>query len=168
MGTQQDLGHLAGYILRKRVVFCKKTFYLCLEENIWCEVERVVLCDILLTELVAVIDKAIDVLREAGMEDKDLENLTKKKGQIKNYNTASCLLGLASASIWDARFTDKLDCNWDIIPFKNGVFDLVANTFRPLTPEDRLTRTLEYEYDPNVVCEELDDFLEKALPEKSR
>lgn len=51
-------------------------------------------------------------------------------------------------------FGKCLDTNPHVLAFKNGLIDLKAESletaFRPITPEDMISKTTRYDYDPNV------------------
>lgn len=53
------------------------------------------------------------------------------------------------------------DSNLALLPFRNGVFDLVERSFREHRPTDYLTKTLNYYYNPTVSKQELLIFLIK-------
>ena len=72
---------------------------------------------------------------------------------------------------------DGWDERAELIAFKNGVFDLEADEFRPGKPEDRITKFIDYDYQPDVQCPlwlrtvdqisgndpEWDEFVQKAI-----
>ena len=64
----------------------------------------------------------------------------------------------------DSGFQSKLNCKKHLVPFGNGVYDLLTNIFRPTTKNDYVNLTVGYEYDKNQNKEEVHDFLRKVLP----
>jgi len=72
---------------------------------------------------------------------------------------------------YDPRFREKLDADPYLIAFKNGVYDLKLNNFRPGRPEDFLSKSMPINY---VTYTEDDEkvgdvytFLEQVFPDKS-
>lgn len=111
--------------------------------------------------------------------DKNEEALIQNK--IKQY--AKMIANLKSAPFkanvmkecldifYDKRFRDKLDNNPNLIGFKNGVYDLKANKFRPGRPEDFISTCMPINY---IEFEEDDErindvmtFIEKVFPDRS-
>jgi P4 family phage/plasmid primase-like protien len=71
---------------------------------------------------------------------------------------------------YDRRFKLKLDQNPYLICFKNGVYDLKLNEFRPGRPEDFLSKTLPIDYKAYEKSDEdvrnVMDFLLRVFPDK--
>jgi P4 family phage/plasmid primase-like protien len=64
------------------------------------------------------------------------------------------------------RFKELLDSNLDLIGFNNGVYDLSSGVFRESSRDDRITRSVGYDYDGSD-CDnsQLDIFLQQVFPE---
>lgn len=54
------------------------------------------------------------------------------------------------ADLAEQDFYSKLNSKIDIIAFKNCIYDIIKKTTRPITKEDYLTKTLDYDYNPNI------------------
>jgi P4 family phage/plasmid primase-like protien len=65
----------------------------------------------------------------------------------------------------DFRF--KLNSKKHLIPFKNGVFDLLDRKFRKTRKDDYINLTLGFDYDINVRNEETIQFVNNILPNKA-
>ena len=61
-------------------------------------------------------------------------------------------------------FRHNLNSKKHIIPFSNGVYDLLTNTFRETQKSDYINLTMGYNYDVTVHNEEVYTFLEQVLP----
>jgi P4 family phage/plasmid primase-like protien len=61
-------------------------------------------------------------------------------------------------------FRHNLNSKKHIIPFENGVYDLLTNTFRETQKSDYINLTMGYNYDVTVHSEEVYTFLEQVLP----
>ena len=72
---------------------------------------------------------------------------------------------------YDKKFREKLDANPYIIGFKNGVYDLKLNIFRPGRPEDFLSKSMPIDYtefnESDDQVHEVHNYLEKVFPDKS-
>ncbi len=72
---------------------------------------------------------------------------------------------------YDSRFRDKLDMNPYLIGFRNGVYDLQQNAFRPGRPEDFLSKNMPIKYvelsEEEEAVQEVRIFLQKIFPDKS-
>ena len=98
-----------------------------------------------------------------------LKSINKMIGNLKNANYKTSIMKEACEVFYDPKFNDKLDKDPYLIAFKNGVYDLRLNIFRPGTPEDYLSRAMPINYrifsedDPKVI--EVHNFLEKIFPD---
>ena len=72
---------------------------------------------------------------------------------------------------YDKRFREKLDTNPALFPFKNGVYDLNTNIFRPGRPEDFISKTAPIDYiefdEDDEKLQDVYEYLEKVFPDKS-
>ncbi|MCL4561928.1 MAG: phage/plasmid primase, P4 family [Chloroflexi bacterium] len=60
---------------------------------------------------------------------------------------------------------EKWDSNVDLIPCKNGVYDLTTLKLLPHTPENYLTSKLDYDYDPLASCPNYLHALQTTIPD---
>jgi putative DNA primase/helicase len=60
---------------------------------------------------------------------------------------------------------DIFDRNPLLLAFQNGVYDLSANVFRAVTPEDLISRTTAYPYVPAATCPRFRKFIARVLPD---
>lgn len=67
----------------------------------------------------------------------------------------------------DEDFLSKLNSKKHLLPFENGVYDLVKNEFRESTRDDFIEYTCNYNYDKNINNKDVYVFLEQILPNKS-
>jgi P4 family phage/plasmid primase-like protien len=63
----------------------------------------------------------------------------------------------------DESFMSKLNSKKHLLPFTNGVYDLLANTFRTTTKEDYINLTVNFDY-PGNDNPEVYRFIEQVLP----
>lgn len=67
----------------------------------------------------------------------------------------------------DEEFVGKLNSKKHLLPFKNGVYDLLNRSFRPTSKNDFVSLTVGYDYDEDIWNPEVEDFLEQILPVKA-
>lgn len=107
-------------------------------------------------------DGAIKIRKQ--QVDKLISNL--KSAGFKNN-----IMTEAQEVFYDRTFAEKLDQNPYLIGFKNGVYDLKLNFFRPGTQDDYISKTIAIEYkeftDADNEAEDIKDFLQKIFPDNS-
>jgi P4 family phage/plasmid primase-like protien len=64
----------------------------------------------------------------------------------------------------DESFICNLNSKKHLVPFENGVFDLIQNKFRRTKKEDYINLTVNYNFDDKVDNKEVYKFLEQILP----
>ena len=100
-----------------------------------------------------------------------LKQAQKMIGNLKSASYKNNVMIECQEVFYDQRFKEKLDTNPTLFPFKNGIYDLVNNTFRPGRPEDFISKTapidyIEFDEDDEKVLD-VYEFLEKVFPDKS-
>jgi len=90
------------------------------------------------------IKSLVNKLHKTGFEDEII------KGAKMYYN--------------DELFIRNLNSKKHLVPFSNGVYDLLERCFRKTTKEDYINLTLGYNYDENVKNFEVLEFINKVLP----
>jgi P4 family phage/plasmid primase-like protien len=66
----------------------------------------------------------------------------------------------------DTEFYLKLNSKKHLVPFENGVYDLLSNNFRKTKKEDWINYTVRFDYDPKVRNSEVYQFIESILPNR--
>jgi P4 family phage/plasmid primase-like protien len=66
----------------------------------------------------------------------------------------------------DEDFLKNLNSKKHLVPFTNGVYDLLNNSFRVTKKDDYINLTVGFDYDPTVHNPEVYTFLEQVLPSK--
>ncbi len=92
------------------------------------------------------IKSLINKLHKTGFEDEII------KGAKMYYN--------------DEHFFLNLNSKKHLLPFSNGVYDLLENKYRKTTKEDYVNLTVNYDYNVNTKNMEVVDFVNKVLPNK--
>lgn len=120
----------------------------------------------ILTQLAACTDKG-----EEAMYNARLKQVQKMMGNLKSAPYKSNIMKECTEVFYDKRFRDKLDTNPVLFPFKNGVYDLTTNIFRPGRPEDFISKSSPIDYiemsDDDERVHDVHDYLEKVFPDKS-
>lgn len=97
------------------------------------------------------------------LDGKELRTCVSRSGR-------SDLRVVLSQELMDRTFVSRLNKNLYLFPCKNGVFDMKGPgrpTFRPLTPEDMVSKTCGWSYDPEqarIRRPAVERFLEQMLP----
>jgi P4 family phage/plasmid primase-like protien len=66
----------------------------------------------------------------------------------------------------DEKFITNLNSKKHLVPFLNGVYDLIDKKYRKTKKDDFVNLTMNYDYNANVHNEEVYTFLEQVLPNK--
>lgn len=72
---------------------------------------------------------------------------------LETVSFKSCVMRACAHKFYDPKFQEKLDSNLDLFGFENGVYDLKNRKFRHGTPDDYISITTGYNYDPNITIE---------------
>lgn len=100
-----------------------------------------------------------------------LKQVQKMIANLKNSSYKGNVMREACEVFYDPRFKEKLDTDPYLIAFKNGVYDLKQNIFRPGRPEDFLSKSMPINYiefnDDDERILEVHTFLEQIFPDKS-
>ena len=120
----------------------------------------------ILTKLAACTDKG-----EEAMYNARLKQVQKMMCNLKSAPYKSNIMKECTEVFYDKRFRDKLDTNPTLFPFKNGVYDLISNIFRPGRPEDFISKSSPIDYiemsEDDDRVHDVHDYLEKVFPDKS-
>jgi P4 family phage/plasmid primase-like protien len=113
------------------------------------------------------IQKFYDAKQQSEIDVKIIKNL---KALIVNLNKAANqneIFSIAKSFYEHDKFHLLLNSKKHIVPFTNGVYDLLQNSFRQTKKEDYITLTLGYDFDPSIKNQETIDFVQKVLPDQS-
>jgi P4 family phage/plasmid primase-like protien len=90
---------------------------------------------------------------------------------LKNSGFKNNVMKEAADIFYDPRFKDRLDTDPYLFCFKNGVYDLKLNVFRPGRPEDFLSKSAPINYlifaDDDQRVHDVETFLEQVFPDSS-
>lgn len=121
-------------------------------------------------ELFGTVAKCSDKGEEA-MHQARIKQVQKMVGNLKAAPFKSNVMKESCEVFYDKRFKEKLDTNPYLIAFKNGVYDLKLNTFRPGRPEDFISKCMPIDYieytEDDEKVHDVYNFLEKVFPDKS-
>ena len=98
-----------------------------------------------------------------GLNEADRRFLGSQRGR-QNVLLSCVVLG----DVRSTQLEQQLDANVDILPFKNGVYDLRTGSFRELRWDDYVTQTIGFDYMPKESCssdvEFAESFFAQVLP----
>lgn len=108
---------------------------------------------------------------EQAMINTRLKQLNKMIANLKMAPYKSNVMKECKEVFYDSRFQEKLDADAYIIAFKNGVYDLRNNIFRPGRPEDFMSKNMPINYinfsEDDEKVQDMYTFLEQVFPDKS-
>lgn len=108
---------------------------------------------------------------ETMMFGSKIKQLNKMICNLKSATYKNSVMREAKEVFYDQKFKDKLDSDPYIIAFKNGVYDLKLNIFRPGRPEDYISKNMPINYikftEEDEKVQEVHTFLEQVFPDKS-
>lgn len=147
----------------------------------WEEIEEgVFLREKISTEIVDIFNATakslFDKLSKASADDEatlneKIKKITKIIGSLKSNPFKTAVMKEACDIFYDRRFKHRLDANPFLIAFKNGVYDLHLNLFRPGKPEDYLSKCMPIDFvqytESDDKVQEVHAFFEKIFPDKS-
>jgi len=111
-----------------------------------------------------------DKSREAMIMGK-IKFVQKMIQNLKNCSYKNNIMKEASEVFYDHRFKERIDTDPYLIAFKNGVYDLKRNLFRPGRPEDFLSKQMPINYiqfsDDDERILDVHTFFEQVFPDKS-
>jgi P4 family phage/plasmid primase-like protien len=100
-----------------------------------------------------------------------IKQVQKLIASLKNSTYKNSVMKECAEVFYDPRFKEKLDSDPYLIAFKNGVYDLKLNNFRPGRPEDFLSKNMPINYvsfsEDDERVQEVHTFLEQVFPDKS-
>ena len=108
--------------------------------------------------------------RKGGVEGDDFINKIGKvkniSKQLKNLSFVNAVKSFCARKFYDPKFEEKLNDNYDLIGFENGVYDLCTMTFRKGLPDDYITFSVGYDYvhykDDDKIFAEINDYFKKV------
>eukprot|EP00808_Paulinella_micropora_P017941 g32184.t1 len=133
---------------------------------------------VVFNELMIFTDNLIRILREELMKETDEDkqkdigkyyNLNRKKQKqmiikLRNYSTRGGIVKCLKAKY--AVKKCPFDINSNLVGFNNGVYDLVKSEFRNGKPDDYVSMSVGYNYEPRDTNKQtkLNEFLNKVMP----
>lgn len=104
---------------------------------------------------------AAEALRRGDRAESD--RLDRQARGFLSANAIGLMLKVAQSLPGVHATADDFDANPDLLGVGNGVLDLRAGTLRPMQPEDRITRRLAVNYDPEATAPRWERFLTETL-----
>tara|TARA_B100001093_G_scaffold78541_1_gene69716 strand:- start:3653 stop:6421 length:2769 start_codon:yes stop_codon:yes gene_type:complete len=93
--------------------------------------------------------------------------------KLKNHSHKSAIMKECETLFYDKFLEQKLDNNPYLFCFKNGIFDFEENVFRDGSPEDYVSKQVNYEYKSidkfsnkeHLIVEDIQNFMGKIFPD---
>jgi len=99
---------------------------------------------------------------------RELGTLRAKSMVLRDQRTLAFVLPIFLPMCRNDQFSGLIDANWGLVPFKNGVMVLDTLTFRPIRPDDYISRVLDYEYNPTPNLAPVIEYLNKIMPDPEK
>jgi P4 family phage/plasmid primase-like protien len=100
-----------------------------------------------------------------------IKQVQKMIQNLKNSSYKNSCMKEAAEVFYNKRFKERLDADPYLIAFKNGVYDLKLNNFRPGRPEDYLSKNMPINYlnfsEDDERVQDVHTFMEQVFPDKS-
>jgi P4 family phage/plasmid primase-like protien len=98
---------------------------------------------------------------------KIIKNIKSLSNKLAKPSFKDDIIKEAMIYYYDKGFTRKLNSKKFLLPFTNGVYDMINNNFRTTIKEDYVNLTVAYPYDPDVNNQEVHTFLHQVMPNLS-
>jgi P4 family phage/plasmid primase-like protien len=93
-----------------------------------------------------------------------LDNIKKLNTKLYKPSIKNDIISEAKMFFLDKHFLKLLNSKKHLVPFTNGVYDLISKEFRKSVKEDYINLTLSFDYNNNVNNPEVWSFINKILP----
>jgi len=100
-----------------------------------------------------------------GNDKIDIRKLEQEMLRVQNQAIIALVIPLLLSLVKDDQFSGLIDTNWGLLPFKNGAMVLDTLTFRPMRPDDYISRVLDYEYNPAPDVAPVTEYLDRIMPD---
>ena len=172
--TTLKLAEKIKYQLKKQLVYCNDTWFVYLDK-LWINIKNpnYIISKFINIELNKSKKLELDDLEERE-EDEDVnkkdeeEEIRRKytscKRELDKSSFMTALIKNLQILLLDNNFTEKFDKTEFKFVFQNGIYDLKNKTFRKdILKEEYITKTLPYDYDPEINKENRDWILKELL-----
>jgi P4 family phage/plasmid primase-like protien len=121
-------------------------------------------------ELTTTFNKIKKFYETKNVDDKAMTIIKNIKSLIIKINKPQLkdeILKDAQLFYMDSTFYSKLNSKNHLVPFSNGVYDLLENIFRKTKKEDYVNLTVGFQYNEAADNSEVQEFIDKILPNKN-
>jgi phage/plasmid-associated DNA primase len=156
IASAYETSNIIKQTLKHSVVICKDQWYVLNNKQLWLIQKDPT--HYIITEIKKYLDYSKDILNyKINNADgdkkkeliKELEDWLKFYHLIEKPSYLNVLTRCLSTTLRDDEFSEKLDVNRGELSFRNGIYDLETNKFRPnIMWSDYITKTIPYDYTP--------------------
>ena len=118
-------------------------------------------------DLTDVFSRVIRFYANSKLQDKLLKNIKQLDVKLNKPGFKDEILKEARLYYNELGFRQKLNSKKHLVPFHNGVYDVTKSLFRHTNRNDYINLTVGYAYDDSVHNPEVDDFIQKILPNEN-
>jgi len=144
--------------------------YFFFRNNIWkCDNQNLYITEIILNleKLFQKIQTFYSTKETNDENNKLIKNIKCLVTKLNSYKFKEEIVKESRRYFFEENFKFKLNSKHFLVPFKNGLWDLYANVFRPATRNDYINLTCNYDYSNTVNNPKVYEFLNSVLPIKS-
>lgn len=156
--SDNNLSQIFRYINPNNIIYCNNTkeWYILNQYNIWeCD------CDLVMINMVSdtlpniIRNEFINMYTTTDKNSKEYQGILKIYKSIYKYCTSISsqknIVEKLKSIYYDKTFSERVDnVNNYLFCFKNGAYDLQTNQFRLPKPEELISQTTDYNYDPTI------------------
>ena len=157
----------AMHYMNKDFVYTKGVWYF-FDGSIWIVDEDNLIMKRYILNMSSQFTKIINFYEARRNRSTDEQNLIKNvKSLVNKLNKPGFkddIIKEAKMFYNDPRFISKLNSKKHLVPFENGVYDLIQMQFRKTTKEDYVNLTMGYNYDASINCNFVWSFITSVLP----
>ena len=153
------------YKINSNYKYCNEKWFT-FNGNVWEEDVESINLKLDIVKLEDYLNKIYRHYENNSMYKKLLENIKSLHNKLHKPGFENEIITGAKLFYFDKHFSKLLNSKKHLVPFTNGVFDLIFNTFRNSDKDDYVNLTVGFNYNPDNILAEVWDFLNKILPHK--
>jgi len=143
--------------------YCNDRWYT-FNGNIWEEDIESIQLKLDIVKLEEYLNKIYRHYESNSMYKKLLDNIKNLHNKLHKPGFENEIISGAKLFYFDKTFLRLLNSKKHLVPFTNGVFDLIENVFRNANKEDYINLSVGFNYEKTKVNREVWEFLNKILP----
>ena len=154
------------YKINSNYKYCNEKWYT-FNGNIWEEDVESIRLKLDIVKLEEYLNKIYRYYENNSMYKKLLDNIKSLHNKLHKPGFENEIITGAKLFYFDKNFFKLLNSKKHLVPFNNGVYDLILNKFRKADKDDYINLSLGFDYNESFILPEVTEFLNKILPNPS-